>query len=120
MTAQSPAITIALTNEQVAQVVEGVSRRDTLVGLSRDVDHAAVVADNLDQTEADALGSQSLIRGLRILAALPVDGSELELVALAGSLGMSPSTVDRYLQTWVAVASSSGRAVASAQALVRR
>lgn len=102
MTAQTPAITIALTDEQVAHVVEGASERDTLAGLARDLCNAAAVADGLDQMEVEAMGSHSLVRGLRILAALPADGSEQELIGLARALQMSPSTVHRYLQTWVA------------------
>jgi hypothetical protein len=102
MTARSRAITIALTDDQLAHVMKGLSQRDTLAGLATDVDLAAAVADSLDETEAEALGSHSLVRGLRILAALPSDGGELELAGLARALQMAPSTVHRYLQTWIA------------------
>lgn len=45
--------------------------------------------------------STSLLRGLRVLAALPGGGDSIGVVGLSAVLDMTPSTVYRYLTTLV-------------------
>jgi hypothetical protein len=47
--------------------------------------------------------SASVIRAILVFASLPADGSAQELAATAKAVGLSTSTVHRYLQTWVAL-----------------
>jgi len=47
--------------------------------------------------------SQTLVLGLLVLASFPADGGEQGVRMLAGSLGMAPSTIYRFLKTLVAI-----------------
>lgn len=47
--------------------------------------------------------SRSTLRALMVLQAFPCDGGERQLTAVAGELGLSPSTTHGYVITWVAV-----------------
>lgn len=47
--------------------------------------------------------SRSLLMGLLVLAAFPVDGSERGIAELARELGLNSSTTHRYATTLVAV-----------------
>ena len=47
--------------------------------------------------------STSLARGFLVLASFPVDGSRQTIAETARTVGLSPSTVHRFVATWAAV-----------------
>jgi IclR helix-turn-helix domain len=57
----------------------------------------------LDEALEDPQLSQSLLRGLAILASFGPDRPWRAIIDLAGQLGMSPSTTHRYVKTLRAV-----------------
>ena len=71
------------------------------------------IADSrmLEQLDVDAFNtrlddvrfSRSLLRGLMVLAAFPVDGSDRAVTDVAKQLGMGISTTHRYAATFVEV-----------------
>jgi hypothetical protein len=70
-----------------------------LSGLSELRDVLARAPEQLD----DPRLSRSLLLGLLLLSALPMDGGYAGLTTLARALGMSMSTAHRYASTLVAV-----------------
>ncbi len=96
------AITIELTPAQLAHIAgAGAETNHMLLGLTRIVDPAAVVARA--SKKPHTRGSRSLLFGLLILAALPPDGSTASVTKLARDLGLSASTAHRYMLTLVDV-----------------
>jgi hypothetical protein len=96
-------VRIALTDGQVARVVQEASGGAGLAGLLSGVSDLerlhSVVLPLLD----DPRCSRSTFRALLVLGAFPADGSERELTDIAKRLGFSPSTTHRYIGTWLAV-----------------
>jgi hypothetical protein len=95
-------VLIALTGDQVAEVVrdaagEGLVR--SLAGISEFEELWRVAGPLL----ADPRGSTETVRALLILVAFPADGSDVELSSVAARVGLSPSTMHRYVHTWRAV-----------------
>ena len=101
-------VTLRLSESQIAQVCA----RAGLLPFSTSIQSGLADPDAL--AELDALLarvnrasktklSQSFVRGLIIFGALPADSQPIGIVDLAGKLGMSPSTVHRYLRTFVLV-----------------
>jgi hypothetical protein len=100
---KTSSITIELTQSQIRSVVvEGGASDsgDDLVGRLGGSD-AAALRDLIDSTASEPQPklSQSLIRGLYVLAILPEDGEPMGVLELSRHLGWSPGTVHRYLQT---------------------
>lgn len=92
-----------LTDAQVARVVLRAAvgqqpSRPLLTIDSLDVLRRAVLPLLDDKTY-----SYSTFRAVMVLAALPADGSERELTAIARTIGLSPSTTHRYIRTWAAL-----------------
>ncbi|HEY4809689.1 MAG TPA: helix-turn-helix domain-containing protein [Solirubrobacteraceae bacterium] len=97
-------ITITLTIDQVAQIVqesadEGPLER-ILAGLDSAEEFRRVLLGLLDQGHKY---SQSALRSLLVLSALPLDGTERELTEIAEVTGLATSSLHRYLKTWKAV-----------------
>jgi DNA-binding transcriptional ArsR family regulator len=94
---------IELSAAQVDQVVraaaDGGSVSVLLSGLG---DVRAAFAAGLEQLDDSRL-SHSLLAGLLMLASFPADGSYVSVADFARLLGMSPSTVHRYISTLAAV-----------------
>jgi hypothetical protein len=91
-------VTLSLSEEQASGLMRQLSTRsDLAVGLGRL--HAA---SEIDALLADGGGwrSQSLLRGLRLLASLS-DREEHGVTELAKQCRLSPSTAHRYLQTYI-------------------
>lgn len=99
----SERIAIRLTSGQVNQVVQQAAVSGRGVELSALLPEPDELIRRLARTVGNPNYSQSLIRAVQVLAALPGDGSARELGAIARSLGLSTSTAHRYLQTWVAL-----------------
>jgi len=98
----TPAIAIALTREQVGQVVQQATTEGHLA-VEALLPDPEVLVRALRGTTANPNYSSSVIRAVLVLATLPADGSGQELAATAKALSLSTSTVYRYLQTWVAL-----------------
>ena len=92
-------VAITLTKAQVRDVVRGASVAAGSHPLSALLELKDVVLPLLRDSEC----SRSTLRGLLVLAAVPIDGSEREVTDIANHLGISASTTYRYLNTWVAV-----------------
>ena len=94
-------ITIELTSAQMDRVVRRASdarRLELLRGLAE----RAARRRTQGLAESPRL-SRSLLLGLLVLAAFPLDGSALAVTDIAGRLDMSPSTTHRYMTTLLAV-----------------
>ncbi len=91
-----PAIRINLSPTQVEEVVRTVTP-------SRAPGFAEMIATVLSRAELPAYDdrrtSQSLLRGLAVLACFGLDDDEVGLMEIADRLGISPSTVHRYVLT---------------------
>jgi hypothetical protein len=99
---KTSSITIELTQSQIRSVfVEGDasgSGEDLVGRLAGDVATLRALVDSTESERQPKL-SQSLIRGLYLLAILAEDGEPMGVLELSRCLGCSPSTVHRYLQT---------------------
>ncbi len=119
---KSDEITITLSPLQVEQVMRGAGRnRNGTVSnlLLAALDHAYQPAEKsgggrpsplqkatraaLKEALEDPQLSQSLLRGLAILAAYGPERPWRAIIDLSGQLGMSPSTTHRYVKTLRAV-----------------
>jgi IclR helix-turn-helix domain len=118
---KSDEVTITLSPLQVEQVMRsaGRNRNGTVSNLLlAALDHAYQPAKNgkgrpsalqkatraaLEGALEDPQLSQSLLRGLAILASYGPDRPWRAIIDLAGQLGMSPSTTHRYVKTLRAV-----------------
>jgi hypothetical protein len=119
---KSDEVTITLSALQVEQVMRAAGReRNGTVSnlLLAALDHAYKPADEngkgkasplqkatrvaLEEALEDPQLSQSLLRGLAILASYGPDRPWRAIIDLAGQLGMSPSTTHRYVKTLRAV-----------------
>ncbi|HTZ85407.1 MAG TPA: helix-turn-helix domain-containing protein [Solirubrobacteraceae bacterium] len=99
----SQAIAISLTRGQVNRVVQQAAASGSAADLPALLPGPDELVRRLARAVGDPNYSQSLIRAVQVLAALPADGSARELGAIAKAVGFSTSTVHRYLQTWVAL-----------------
>jgi hypothetical protein len=100
-------ITLRLTDSQVAHICAAVGllapTEEALGGLGDDAtSRLSALLASLPGVAEHKL-SQSFVRGLFVLTALPSDGHAIGIVDLATSLEMSPSTVHRYVATLIAV-----------------
>jgi IclR helix-turn-helix domain len=118
---KSDEVTITLSSLQVEQVMRGAGRnRNGTVSnlLLAALDHAYQPAENgggrpsplqkatraaLEEALEDPQLSQSLLRGLAILASYGPERPWRAIIDLASQLGMSPSTTHRYVKTLRAV-----------------
>lgn len=99
-------VRITLTDAQIAWVVYEAAGDDSLTALFTELNDP----QQLQQLQSAVLlsvdgntHSQSLIRGLLILCAFPMDGQERELTDVARELAISPSTTHRYAKTLMAI-----------------
>jgi hypothetical protein len=95
-------VLVALTDEQVAEVIQDVAGEGlvrSLAGVS-DFEELRRVAGPL---LADRKCSRETVRSLLVLVAFPADGSDVELSSVAARVGLSPSTMHRYVYTWRAL-----------------
>jgi hypothetical protein len=97
------AVTIALTDEQVREVLQGFSGVSGVAGLLSEM-------SELDQLRAvvapfigDMTYSTATFRAAFVLAALPRDGSERTITDIATEVGFSKSVTYRYMVSWVAL-----------------
>jgi IclR helix-turn-helix domain len=99
---QDTGITLELTPAQILAVCEGSeasgSRHDLLNRLGGDADRLRALLEQI-VSEPKGKHSQSLARGLYVFACLPSDGQTVGVVDFAKRLGMTPSTVHRYLRS---------------------
>jgi hypothetical protein len=96
-------VTVRLNSTQVAQVVRQASNTPGLVTLLSAVDDLRALRQAIQPLLNDAKCSHSTLRALLVLVAFPSDGSERELIDIAGALDMTPSTAHRYVRTWMAL-----------------
>ena len=97
-------IEIRLTSRQVRQVVHDASPADEVGGeasLILRLPSAAALDGLLAEMGASARYSSSLVRALRVLAAVPDKDTSLKVIVDAARL--SPSSTHRYLCTWAAL-----------------
>lgn len=97
------AVTITLTDWQVARVVREASPVPGLTALPAGLDDFGELQGAVLPLLDDAAYSRSTLRALLVLGAFPPDGSERELTDVARQLDLSPSTTHRYIGTWMAV-----------------
>jgi IclR helix-turn-helix domain len=101
-------VSVRLSPDQVIQVCADaglLGASDPLLDELVNEGRAAELDKLLDDTKdlPGAAMSRSFIRGLVVLSLLPRDGSGVGVVELAEMLGIAPSTVHRYLTTFVAL-----------------
>jgi hypothetical protein len=96
-------MTLELSQAQVDQVVRvasgGRSISAALSGMLESPERLARTLEGFDDTRL----SRSLLWGLLVFAAFPVDGSSLGNLEVARMLGMNPSTAHRYISTFLEV-----------------
>jgi hypothetical protein len=95
-------VLIALTDAQVAEVVQDVAGEGlvrSLAGVSDFEELCRVAPPLLDDRKC----SRETVRSLLVLVAFPADGSDVELSSVAARVGLSPSTMHRYVYTWRAL-----------------
>jgi Fic family protein len=98
---RSGALTIELSRAQVDQVVRATAgARSISTILSGMLDSPEQLARTLADFD-DARLSRSLLSGLLVFAAFPADGGSLGNAQVARMLGMNPSTVHRYISTFL-------------------
>jgi hypothetical protein len=96
-------VTITLSGAQVAHIARGLSGGSSVTGFVAGLTGAVGFQDSVESMLSDARYSHSLLKALLVLAAFPMDGSELALSDVTGQLNWSPSTTHRYFVTWTAV-----------------
>jgi IclR helix-turn-helix domain len=102
-------VTVRLTQAQVQGVLEDAKEeKGSLAVLLRGSDDGwREVARKLERSNVwdfqDVSLSQSLLRGLVVLACFPVDGTALGATEVANAVGASVSTTHRYVSTLAAV-----------------
>jgi hypothetical protein len=94
---------IELSAAQVDRVVRAAAGAGTMSVLLAGLDDLRGALDAGPEQLEDSRLSRSLLSGLLMLAAFPVDGSYLRNADVARMLGMNLSTAHRYIQTLVAV-----------------
>jgi IclR helix-turn-helix domain len=94
-------VSITLTDTQIAGVVRKATGDADLVGLRDWAGDPGKLRELLEPFIEDADYSRSVLRSILVLASFPTDGSSLAVTAVAGELGLSPSTTHRYVKTWV-------------------
>jgi hypothetical protein len=95
-------VLIALTEDQVAEVVRDVAGEGLVRSLAAisDFEELRRVAVPL---LADRACSRETLRSLLVLVAFPTDGSDVDLISVASLVGLVPSTTHRYVRTWRSV-----------------
>ena len=96
-------VEIELSAAQVDRVVRAAAGAGTMSVLLAGLDDLRGALDAGPEQLEDSRLSRSLLSGLLMLAAFPVDGSYLRNADVARMLGMNLSTAHRYIQTLVAV-----------------
>lgn len=96
-------VLIALTDDQVEQVVREASGRQHPASHLPDLGQIDIVSEVVLPLLEDDSYSRTVLRAVLVLNALPADGGERELTEIARDVGLSPSTTHRYMQTWMAV-----------------
>jgi hypothetical protein len=96
-------VRIALSGVQVEHLVVQLSGRGSLTAVLGEVPDLEGARRVLLPLIDDNRYSRSQCRALLVLAACPVDGGWIELTDVARELGISPSTVHRYITTWIAI-----------------
>jgi biotin operon repressor len=96
-------VSIELSEAQVRRVLAGASGVGSLSLALSGLPHAREVLTRAAGLAGDRYMSGSLLSGLTVLAAFPTDGSYIGNAQVARTLGMSLSTVHRYISTLVAV-----------------
>ena len=96
-------VEIELSAAQVDKVVRAAAGAGTMSVLLAGLDDLRSALDAGPEQLEDSRLSRSLLSGLLMLAAFPVDGSYLRNADVARMLGMNLSTAHRYIQTLVAV-----------------
>lgn len=92
-------IAITLSKTQIKQVMREASDEDSLAGLLGGITELELPARQ--EWIKDNRFSQSLLRGLMVLAAFPSDGSARQITDVAKQLGLGASTAHRYAVTLV-------------------
>ncbi len=96
-------VTITLSDAQVTHIARGLSGGSSVTGFVARLTGAGGFEDSVQAMLSDARYSHSLLKALLVLAAFPMDGSELALSDVTSQLDWSPSTTHRYFVTWTAV-----------------
>jgi IclR helix-turn-helix domain len=101
----APAVQIELTPSQILHVCEVAAGSESEAGLRGGLAaDARRLCDLLNEVTRSPRPnfSKSLVSGLYVLASLPDDGRPVGILKLAKMLGMSNSTLHRYLHTLIA------------------
>jgi hypothetical protein len=96
-------VQIALSGGRVEQFVMQLSGRGSVTAVLGEVPDLEGARRVLVPLIEDGRHSRSQCRALLVLAACSVDGGWIELTDVARELGLSPSTVHRYITTWMAI-----------------
>jgi hypothetical protein len=96
-------VRVVLSGVQVEQLVRELSGRGSVTGVLGEVPDLDAARRVLLPLINDNRYSRSQCRSLLVLAACPAGGSWVELTDVARELEISPSTVHRYLLTWMAI-----------------
>jgi len=96
-------VMVALSEEQVAEVVRDAAGAGGLARLLAGLDDFERLRDVAVPLLGDPRCSRAALHALLVLVAFPCDGSDLELTAAAGLVGLSPGTTHRYVYALRAV-----------------
>jgi Fic family protein len=94
---------IELSQAQVDQIVRDAAGSGNMSLLLAGLEDVREVLYAEPEQLEDSRLSGSLLQGLLLLAAFPMDGSYVASADVARTLGMNPSTAHRYISTLVAV-----------------
>jgi DNA-binding transcriptional ArsR family regulator len=95
-------LTIELTRAQLDRVLRGGADTEGISQRLRGLAEKTSTSEFKELSQSPRL-SRSLVLGLLVLAAFPLDGDALAVTDVAARLEMSPSTTHRYLTTLLAV-----------------
>jgi IclR helix-turn-helix domain len=95
-------IKIELTRAQLDRILRGGADAEGISQRLRGLAEKTSTSEFKELSQSPRL-SRSLVLGLLVLAAFPLDGDALAVTDVAASLQMSPSTTHRYLTTLLAV-----------------
>ena len=97
----SQKISITLTRRQIAVVVSQTAADQAYARAEDSIPDSAELEAVVSRMVDDKRYAGSLLRAMRIFAALPQDGRSLTITELAARLNAPRATVHRYMQTFV-------------------
>jgi hypothetical protein len=96
-------VSVHLSSAQIDRIVRAALGTSNTSILLSGLDGARQNIQDNQRLLDDPRMSRSLLLGLMVLSAIPTDGSEIGVIALANQLGLVTSTRHRYVATLLSV-----------------